>query len=279
MANEIRLRSNNKTGTTTDNPLLIGATTINSAGFVSLPTVDTTNHLLLVLDPTATAGTPEIVQVTAHAASSSVCTVVRGFDTTTPRQHALGTTWFHGPVVSDYNFTDKAALSTNRPASPTQGQMIYETDTDSYVGRAAGSVWQTVVPLGAWTSYTPTFSNFTLGNGTLTASYARMGRTIVFRVTVVLGTTSVMGTDPLFTLPVTAASYNTHTPIGDCNILDASAADFLGTVWATSTTQGRIITWLANATYVTGAVVTATVPMTWTSTDGFMIVGTYEAAS
>lgn len=102
MANEIRLRANNISGTTTDNPLTAGAVTINSPGFVDLPVVNTTNHLILILDPLETAGQAEIVQVTAHSASSSVVTVVRGFETTTPRQHSLGTTWFHGPVASDY---------------------------------------------------------------------------------------------------------------------------------------------------------------------------------
>lgn len=140
MANEIRLRSNNISGTITDNPLTIGATTINSPGFVDLPTVGTTNHLILILDPLEVNGQAEIVQVTAHAASSSVCTIVRGFETTTPRQHGFGTTWFHGPVVSDYNYTQRTALSTNRPTAPFTGETIYETDTARWTGWN-GSSW------------------------------------------------------------------------------------------------------------------------------------------
>lgn len=121
MANEIRLRRNNIAGTTTDNPLTSGATTINSPGFVDLPVVDTTNHLLLILDPLETSGAAEIVRVTAHAASASSLTVIRGAETTTPRQHALGTTWFHGPVASDFNgvlsyaqvVADQGAITTS----------------------------------------------------------------------------------------------------------------------------------------------------------------------
>lgn len=138
MANEIRLRANNISGTITDNPLAIGATTVNSPGFVDLPTVDTTNHLILVLDPLESNGQAEIVQVTAHAASSSVCTIVRGFETTTPRAHPLGTAWFHGPVVSDWNLTQRTALSTNRPFIPFNGEMIYETDTHRFSSRLNG---------------------------------------------------------------------------------------------------------------------------------------------
>lgn len=129
MANEIRLRRNNIAGTITDNPLSNVATTINSPGFVDLPVVDTTNHLILILDPLEVNGTAEIVQVTAHSAASSSVTVVRGFEGSSARTHILGTTWFHGPVVSDWNYTQRTALSTRRPTSPFTGEMIYETDT------------------------------------------------------------------------------------------------------------------------------------------------------
>lgn len=102
MANEIRLRRNNISGTITDNPLTIGATTINSAGFADLPVVDGTNHLLLILDPTEVGGTAEIVRVTAHTAAATSVTVARGVEGSTARSHVFNTTWFHGPAASDY---------------------------------------------------------------------------------------------------------------------------------------------------------------------------------
>lgn len=141
MANEIRLRTNNVQGVTTDNPLTAGATTINSAGFVDLPTVDALSHLVLILDPLETAGPAEIVMVTAHTAASTQCTIVRAQEGSTARSHAAGTTWFHGPTVADWNYTDRAALSSNRPTSPFNGQLIYETDTHRYGARING-VWQ-----------------------------------------------------------------------------------------------------------------------------------------
>jgi len=50
----------------------------------------------------------------------------------------------------------------------------------------------------AWTSYTPTTTNITVGNGTVTAAYARYGKTIFGRFNFTLGSTSAMGTDPKF---------------------------------------------------------------------------------
>ncbi len=141
MANEIRLRNNNISGTITDNPLAIGATTINSAGFVDLPVVDATNHLILILDPLEVGGTAEIVKVTAHTAAATSVTVQRGQDGSVARSMVFNTTWFHGPVASDYNYTQRTALSTQRTAAPFIGELIYETDTNRWAAWN-GSVWQ-----------------------------------------------------------------------------------------------------------------------------------------
>lgn len=138
MANEIRLRRNNISGAITDNPLTVGATTINSPGFVDLPVVDSTNHLVLILDPLEVAGAAEIVRVTAHSASASSLTVVRGAEGSSPRQHAATTTWFHGPVASDTSLSD--VTSGTRPSVPYEGELIYETDTNKLMG-FGGTDW------------------------------------------------------------------------------------------------------------------------------------------
>lgn len=140
MANEIRVRANNLQGTITNNPLVAASVLVSSAGFVDLPTIGVTNHMVIILDPLEINGAAEIVQVTNHAAANSLITVVRGFEGTTPRDHPLGTTWFHGPVVSDYNYTQRTALSTNRPPSPYVGETIYETNTARWTAWN-GSAW------------------------------------------------------------------------------------------------------------------------------------------
>lgn len=96
-----RLRRDFQAGTltagTTDS-----ATTITSAAFAGLPEVVSPDYLIIVLDPTAVAGEPETVKVTAHTAASTTVTVSRGEDDTTQRAHLTGTIWRHGPVASDY---------------------------------------------------------------------------------------------------------------------------------------------------------------------------------
>lgn len=137
-----------------------------------------------------------------------------------------------------------------------------------------GSSW-------AWTSYIPTFTNFTIGNGTVTASYTQIGRTIFARGFVTLGTTSAMAVQPIMSLPVTSSSsiyVSDRSPLGTSSLNDTGTAEYESTVkWKTSTTAAL---WALNAagTYATNANINSTAPFTWTSTDTFSWSISYEAA-
>lgn len=95
--------SNAQSGTTTTSPLLIAGTTLASAAFANLPTISSPDTLWLTLDPTGVAGLPEIVQVTAHTAASTSCTIVRAQQSTVARQHLVGTIWRHSATKSDWD--------------------------------------------------------------------------------------------------------------------------------------------------------------------------------
>ena len=187
-----RIRGNNAFGTITDNPLTLGATTVNSAGLVNLPPVAFGSHAVITLDPLRQHGDPEIVIVTVHTISSTVATITRGAYGTVARAHPTGTAWAHAPITEDVTVITSAALrptnpyegqtiyendtnryalydgvgwlpgglvtvctSGTRPTIPFEGQVIFETDTDRYSGYN-GSAWETIQQLGAWTAFTPT---------------------------------------------------------------------------------------------------------------------------
>lgn len=274
MANEIRLRRNNIAGTITDNPLLVGSTTINSPGFVDLPVVDGTNHLLLILDPLELGGTAEIVMVTAHTVAASSVTVIRGMEGSGARQHALATTWFHGPVASDVTLSD--VTSAARPTTPYRGELIFETDTNSYVGRTTADIWQTVVPLGAWTDWVPAWTNLTVGNAVVIAKYSKLGRTVHIRLKMTLGTTTVMGNGPEFSLPFTlAADYTSEWVWGSATYIDTGVQGYLGEIHANNS-RGLLRT---DNGAGQPSNITAALPFAWGNTDQIMLSGTYEAAS
>lgn len=110
-------------------------------------------------------------------------------------------------------------------------------------------------------SYTPTFTNLTVGNGTLVGRYIQMGKIVFARGTLVFGsTTSVSGfigmTFPLASL----SSYDTSQAIGWASV-DASTSYVMPIRWS-STTVCQIL-----GSSLTQAATSSTVPLTWASTD------------
>jgi hypothetical protein len=130
---------------------------------------------------------------------------------------------------------------------------------------------------GAWTAYTPTFTNLTVGNGTLTARYKQLGKTIIAQVRFVFGSTSsITGAPVRITLPVTAQSANeTSYPM---YILDSGVADYIGRAQLYATTYLEMYAINASSTYGALSSFSGTVPMTWTTNDKFTINFVYEAA-
>jgi hypothetical protein len=132
-----------------------------------------------------------------------------------------------------------------------------------------------------WTAYTPTWTNLTVGNGSLTARYTQVGKVVHLIIDFVLGSTSSVGTEPSFSLPVTATSVGyraSTTPIGILHMRDVGTQSYQGVVvWLTSGSA------LLQRTGVSGsntiiASVTATTPWTWGSSDYLSLTATYEAA-
>lgn len=105
MANEKRVRANNVAGAVSTSALTTGSTTLNSAALADLPVVDSTNHAALTLFARDAASgrylVKEIVYVTAHTASATSATIVRGQEGTSAAAWDVGATWVHSPTVRD----------------------------------------------------------------------------------------------------------------------------------------------------------------------------------
>lgn len=268
----MRLRSDLKFGTITDNPLAIGATTVNSAQFATLPTVAGTDELYLTLDPEGS--NREIVKVTAHTAAATACTIVRGQLGTAAAQHAVGTRWVHGAVTTD--LLVPCTSSTRPTLGLWAGMQIFETDTNT-IQVYDGTAWRQVSALGAWTAYTPTDANITVGNGTRTAAYRMIDpKTCHFRWSLGLGSTSAIGANAAVGLPFASVAFQSgHFQTVSACYLDSGSRNYLG--------MGRIQSSLQQAILVhteaggSGAV-DATNPFTWTTSDQISVGGIYEIA-
>ncbi len=88
-------------GTTTNNPLAVGGTTLTSTELATLPTVTSPDVMWIVLDPRSLQAGREIVLVTDHAASSTSATITRAQQDTSALSHPLGTEWIVGVTKSD----------------------------------------------------------------------------------------------------------------------------------------------------------------------------------
>ncbi len=134
---------------------------------------------------------------------------------------------------------------------------------------------------GSWTTWTPTYTNLTIGNGTVVARYTQIGKTVHVYFEFTLGSTSAVGSAPLITTPVThrAATYTVgDNVIGVARYDETGVAARGGTVRLQTTTQFRPIAWSATATFTREANLSSTAPFTWGATDVLQFTATYEAA-
>lgn len=128
----------------------------------------------------------------------------------------------------------------------------------------------------AATSFTPTWTNYTRGNGTTIAYYTQVNKLVYIYVRETLGSTSSVTGVLRMTLPVTAARQQS-VPLAVCNLNDTGTAAFVGVVQSISTTQVDFRAINAAATYTSQANTSATVPHTWANTDFFEAGWIYES--
>lgn len=130
----------------------------------------------------------------------------------------------------------------------------------------------------AWTSYTPTFTNFTLGNGTITlAKYSKVGKNVNLKVLVTLGSTSSVSGRIGISLPITATGDNQDRITNVCGLIAGGVAA-TGFVALGSSTRADLYALVANTTYVTNSNTAFNIPGTWTTGNTFSFTLTYEAA-
>lgn len=185
-------------------------------------------------------------------------------------------------IYDDYNGNiDSSNLATNAvvSASITDASVITAKINDGAVTPAkltsgTGSSW-------SYQSWSPSYSNITVGNGTVTAKYVQMGKTVFFRFTFVLGGTSAIGTGPTISLPVTSVSYPgtaVRMPIGEGTHFDTSSGNSYPARarWASTTTMTTIH--FDGSSPEGYASDTSTSPFTWATGDEIHLQGFYEAA-
>lgn len=226
---------------------IIGGTPIFPATVVSTTGSQTLTNKIIT-SPAITGGTIDNTTITVDSIAGH----------TTPTTVTVGGVQMNNGVIG----TSSAVVT----ASIADGAV---TPAKLIAGSGTGWTWQT---------FTPSFTNLTLGNGTMQGRYTQIGKMIWLYITVIFGSTTTIGTNPSFTPPVAASSFYSSTPfntqIGYGDIFANTGSSAAAPYFSTSNTA--ITLGYYNSGLLTG--VTATTPGTWTTNGQFTITCFYEAA-
>lgn len=92
-------------GVVANNPLATGGTSLSATALANMPVVASPNCMWITLDPNGVNGLPEMVQVIAHTASATTCTIVRGQQTSNggnaAHAHIQNTPWVVAQTPAD----------------------------------------------------------------------------------------------------------------------------------------------------------------------------------
>ena len=130
---------------------------------------------------------------------------------------------------------------------------------------------------GGWTTWTPTYTNMTVGNGSVIARYQKIGKLVTLYFRFVLGSTSTISTSPSISLPISSSQSEIIYP---CRYLDSGVTNYFGiATMGGGTTILSFQEMRVNGTYgdIIGNI-TATVPFTWAVNDTITVQASYEVA-
>lgn len=143
-----------------------------------------------------------------------------------------------------------------------------------------GSNWVIVNSIpSAWTAFTPSWTNFTLGSGSETYRFQKHGKTVRFRGQTTLSSSTV-GSSPQFAPPVpanTSAITNARTPLGQ-NVLDDANGSPIPGFLVFGPSAAQILLRFIHSVSGDNTAVGATSPFTWANSDIIHVIGQYEAA-
>lgn len=150
------------------------------------------------------------------------------------------------------------------------------------VGDGLTAAWTQQVGLSlsalesAWSSYTPTITGFTIGNGVAEGRYIQVGKLVFYEARLTFGTTTTAASvSPTLSLPVAASTATTYPGCSVGWFFDSSAN---GTWQAIARISGSVVS--VSILGASGIVTpcSTTTPFTWTTSDIVKASGHYEAA-
>ncbi len=137
-----------------------------------------------------------------------------------------------------------------------------------------------IATAGTWTTWVPTYNNFTIGAGTVVARYVELGDIVIAQFSLTFASdTTIDGSSPDVSLPVTANGSGFSVLPGTTAIAYESGSGLrFCTSYLKSTTTAAIFPQEIIAGYLQAATVSATIPFTWGTGDVYAFTIIYEKA-
>jgi hypothetical protein len=189
-----------------------------------------------------------------------------------------------GGTSGDVTITNSMATAID-----AKGDLIAGTGADAFarvaVGannlflRANSSASAGVEWAGTYTSFTPTWSNLTVGNATNSGRYLRIGNHVHVEQTLIFGSTTSVSGSIYVDFPISGANTsNNENNLGTGILLDSGTLIYSGNCVQNNGTLVRVETMATNGTYAYQVGTNATVPFTWTTNDRIILNYIYEVA-
>ena len=159
-------------------------------------------------------------------------------------------------------------LSTDALTSPSHAQQHSDINDAVEALETKVAIGNTV--LGTYTAYTPTFTNLTVGNGTLAAQYCRVNNFVHAFGSLIFGSTSAMSANPIMTLPTTTSITEVRTGIilGTIAYSTAAGTQTFGYLdGRSSVNNAEFQVFNTASTYLLRTNPSSTVPFTWATGD------------
>ncbi len=163
-------------------------------------------------------------------------------------------------------FATAAARDTALSSAKRDGMVTYLQDAPKRLEYYDGSVWRTF--LSEWVTWSPTYTNLTIGNGTVIAQYRYSGmRAIQAKWNLTMGTTSAVGTDPRLTLPVSPLDDGVEIDNCQVRMSDATGVRCVGFLYSVSGSTVGILSGQVSGTALAMVTTTSSVPFPWAVND------------
>ncbi len=180
---------------------------------------------------------------------------------------------FNGSTLNEINLGATAVfgeIKGNRHNSAVTGSRITAVPSGSgieMIQSFAGQAGTHNIHEFLRSSFTPTWGNVTLGDGTSNGFYNRVGDYVFVSAALTIGaTTSITGAVTITNLPYTSS--NLFLSASDVRLLDTGPFNYTGRAWVAPNSNTVVINADdCSGSYVTAVAVDATTPFTWAAGD------------